>query len=124
MNIELYRCALSGNLKRFKELVKGGTNIDEITRDGMTALLFASRNGRFEMVVYLVERGANVTRTAGTQNGGMTALQFASVGGDLPMVKYLLEHGAGITQRAKYGKTGVERWRYSSICCHRRAAQT
>jgi hypothetical protein len=55
-----------------------------------------------EIVVYLVERHANV---AHTDRNGMTALHWACVYGNLPTVKFLLEHGARITERDSEGKT-------------------
>jgi ankyrin repeat protein len=71
MNDELNRCAGNGNLVRVKELVEGGTNLEDINHDGQTALLLASGNGHFKIVVYLVEHGANI---AHTDDDGMTAL--------------------------------------------------
>jgi hypothetical protein len=98
MSNELHHWAASGNLERVKQLVEDGANIDESNDAGMTALSLASKNGEFEVVVYLVEHGANVAHAIFDQFR-MTALHFASGGGDLPTVKYLLEHGARITER-------------------------
>jgi ankyrin repeat protein len=92
MNSELHDCAKSGNLKRIRQLVEGGANIEETSHDGMTALLLASLKCHFEIIVYLVDNGANV---AHADNTGMTALHFTSGGGYLTSVKYLLKHGAG-----------------------------
>jgi ankyrin repeat protein len=62
MSSELHRCTRGGNLKRVRQLVEGGANIEETNEDGMTALLLAiQRKGDFEIVMYLiVERGADV----------------------------------------------------------------
>jgi hypothetical protein len=72
MDSELYNFASIGNLKRVKELVEGGANIEETDNAGRTALSLASLHGNFAIVVYLVEHGANF---AHTDNGGRTALR-------------------------------------------------
>jgi ankyrin repeat protein len=104
MNYELPYCAKTGNLERVKQLVEGGTDIDETNSVGSTALLLASRRGLFEIVVFLVEYGANVTHT---DRDGMTALHWACIDGNLSLIKYLLEHGARITARADEGLTAL-----------------
>jgi hypothetical protein len=105
MRSELHRCAKSGNLKRIKELVEGGANIDINDHVGVTPLMLASLHGEFEIVEYLVEHGANVAHTDSRQ--GMAALHCASIADNLSSVKYLLEHGASITQRSDDGTTGL-----------------
>jgi ankyrin repeat protein len=50
----------------------------------MTALILASVNGELEIVVYLVEHGANV---AHTDSEGMTALHGACANGNLLFAK-------------------------------------
>jgi ankyrin repeat protein len=80
MNHELQECAESGNLERMKQLVESGANVDEKDDNGMTALLQASEHDRFEVVVYLVEHGANVALTT-FGDIGMTALHYACLVG-------------------------------------------
>jgi hypothetical protein len=104
MSNELYDCVLYGNLERFKQLVEGGTNVNEIGDGGVTALLLAGLNGEFEILVYLVEHGAEVTHT---DSKGMTALLCASIYGHVQSVEYLLEHGAKITERSNDGLTAL-----------------
>jgi hypothetical protein len=99
-NHALHECAKSGSLERVKELVEGGANTDGLDEYGRIALMLAVDH--VEIVVYLVERHANV---AHTDRNGMTALHWACVYGNLPTVKFLLEHGARITERDSEGKT-------------------
>jgi ankyrin repeat protein len=96
MRSELHECAESGDLESVKQLVEGGANIDETDRNGMTALLLASLESKFEIVVYLVGHGANVAHTS---NGGKTALHWVCLNGALSSVKCLLEHDASIADR-------------------------
>jgi hypothetical protein len=84
--------------------VEGGAYLEEVDQYGTTALKLAIRNGRFKIVVYLVEQGANVART---DVHGMTALLWACDEGDLSTVKYFLGHGSSITERDPNGKTGL-----------------
>jgi hypothetical protein len=107
MSNELHHWAATGNLERVKQLMEDGANIDETTENNMTALLLASLNGSSEIVVYLVEHGANVAHIADTDYGGMTALHCACIYENLPSVKYLIEHGAMITERDDEGKTAL-----------------
>jgi uncharacterized protein len=58
---------------------------------GMTALVFAAREGDLETVKILVEAGANVNQLT---NYGWTALLTATQNKNYQIGKYLLEHGA------------------------------
>jgi ankyrin repeat protein len=110
MNNELLRCAESGDLEMVKQLVEGGADIEELgipyesVGGGKTALMFACIRGHFAIVVYLLERSANI---AYADCQGMTALHWASYVGNLPIVKYLLERGAQITARSNDGMTAL-----------------
>jgi hypothetical protein len=70
----------------------------------MAVLSVACLNGHFDIMVYLVEHGANVSQT---DNEGINALHCASIYGDLSSVKYLLEHGARATERSNGGMTAL-----------------
>jgi ankyrin repeat protein len=59
---------------------------------GMTALLFASRDGRADAVHALVEAGANIDNAGAGEK--MTPLVMAIVNGHYDLAAYLLDHGA------------------------------
>jgi ankyrin repeat protein len=59
---------------------------------GMTALLFASRDGNFEAVQALVEAGADVNQVAGGEKSSPLIIAIAN--GHFTVGKYLLDHGA------------------------------
>jgi ankyrin repeat protein len=83
MSNNLHSYAISGDLKRIKELVEGGANLEESDNEfGKTALMLACLNSRFEIVAYLVEQGADVS--ACWHKGGLPdMLQYAyAVNGD------------------------------------------
>jgi hypothetical protein len=59
--------------------------------DGMTALLYAARWNNFELVQFLVERGANINWYA---RDGSSAASIAYENGHMPVYTYLKEKGA------------------------------
>ena len=52
--------ASRGHIESIDILVKAGVNIDDVNKEHMTALYLASREGWYNVVVYLVKLGANV----------------------------------------------------------------
>jgi ankyrin repeat protein len=62
MDNEFGLCASIGNLERVTELVEAGINM-ETDNSGRTALFLASLYSHFEIMVFLVEHGANVAHT-------------------------------------------------------------
>ncbi len=59
---------------------------------GMTALLFAARDGNLEGVKALVESGADVNQVSG--GDGSSSINIAIANGHYTVGKYLLDHGA------------------------------
>ncbi len=56
----LMYAASRGHIESIDILVKAGVNIDDVNKEHMTALYLASREGWYNVVVYLVKLGANV----------------------------------------------------------------
>jgi ankyrin repeat protein len=78
-----------GNLvPRRKGQQSGGNSVI----GGMTALLFAARDGNLEAVRALVESGADVNQVSG--GDGSTPIVIAAANGHYTVAKYLLDHGA------------------------------
>jgi hypothetical protein len=63
--------------------------------DGMTPLLYASRQNNLELVELLLEHGADINAKA---KDGNTALSIAFTNGNTPIYNYLKEHGAVETE--------------------------
>jgi ankyrin repeat protein len=59
---------------------------------GLTALHFAARQGAFQTVRTLVEKGADVNLASPAD--GVTPLLIATINGQFDIAQYLLEHGA------------------------------
>jgi ankyrin repeat protein len=59
---------------------------------GMSALLFAARDGQMDAVRELVEGGANINEVS--QSDRTSPITMAIINGHLDLAKYLLDHGA------------------------------
>jgi len=92
-----------GHLDVTKYLVGIKAEVNARTKNGSTALIYASRENQLKTVKFLVETGkANVN--AASKWGG-TALVLASVQGHMDMVKYLVnEAKADLSHRALLGE--------------------
>lgn len=78
----------SENLAVVKMLVEAGGDIDLADSKGWTPLLLAAKDGRTEILRFLLEMGANPA--AEEQRTGRRALQWAAVAGDQEAVDLLL----------------------------------
>jgi ankyrin repeat protein len=70
---------------------------------GMTALLFAARDGQFDALRELIAGGANVNEVSTSDK--TSPLVMAIINGHLDIAKYLLEHGAGANLASTAGLT-------------------
>ncbi|HEX9699785.1 MAG TPA: ankyrin repeat domain-containing protein [Acidobacteriota bacterium] len=84
--------AMRNDVEAVRTLLRQGADVNVPQNDGMTALHWASRNGRVEIVEMLVYAGAHLE--AGTRIGSYTPLHLAGKAGDAAMVAALLEAGA------------------------------
>ena len=88
------RYASSCNFAKIKLLIEQGVDINTRDKAGYTALMYASMNGRLDIVTYLIENGADVNLE---DEYGTTALFFAQYYGESgypDIVKLLKAHGA------------------------------
>lgn len=72
---------------------------------GMSALLYAAREGHADTVKALVEAGADVNLVAGGDK--FSPMVMALVSGHLDIAKYLLDHGADANQQSLSGMTAL-----------------
>ncbi len=95
----LRNTVVDGDLEMIKLFVELGLDVDESSTTDpncpRTALMTAVAEGHFEIVRWLVERGATINHYS---NGHADGIVFrgAVIGGHLEIVKYLVEHGADI----------------------------
>jgi|TARA_B100002003_G_scaffold82034_1_gene76522 ankyrin repeat protein len=77
------------------------------TREELSALIDAARNGNIEAVKQAIADGADVNAKDG--KGGGTALIFASYDGNTEIAKLLISKGADVNAKSKYGYTPLNR---------------
>lgn len=78
----------SGTLDQFKLLLNKEDNINEKDKFGSTLLIHCIRNNRLDMVIYLIEIGADVN-LVGKDN--TSPLHYAVQAQNYEIVKYLLQ---------------------------------
>lgn len=94
---QLVVAARDGDLQTVRALLAKRVNVNEPSRDGSTALLWAAYHSDLRMVRALVAAGANLN----TPNRyGVTPLLQASRSGDTPMIAELLKAGADVKKSA------------------------
>ena len=92
----------NGNLEEAKMLIEQGANINEKSKNGWTALMYACKNGHLEVTKMLLEQGANINEKS---KRGWSALMFSCFNGHLEISKMLLEQGANINDKEENGNT-------------------
>ena len=96
---ERYKAKTEG--KGTREITSEGGRSDITAMGGLTALMFAAREGHLDVVRELVTAGADVNKPSGADN--MSALIMAIVNGRLDIAKLLLERGADANLLSKNG---------------------
>ena len=91
---QFYQATARGDLDRMKAMISQlqPSEINAVT-NGMTPIMKASSLGKDEMVIFLIEHGANPNKRGSSQR---TALQYAAERNRLSVAKILLENGADI----------------------------
>ncbi|KAK6829671.1 hypothetical protein PG987_010255 [Apiospora arundinis] len=102
----IIRAAWKGHLDTVKILADNGANINSSDdTDEETALITASRFGQEAIVLFLLDRGADLNAKSKT---GITALMDASGSGHEAIVLFLLDRGADLNARCKNGLTAYQ----------------
>ncbi|MCP4674395.1 MAG: hypothetical protein GY854_02525 [Deltaproteobacteria bacterium] len=103
--VPLLHEAIRGNHYRTAMLfIKHGARVKEPYHDGSTPLYWAADRGRPELVLALLERGANV-HTKMKKPSGRTPLFAAAGSGNMEVITLLIERGANVNEKADNGTT-------------------
>lgn len=91
LNFNLIVAAEQGNEKEVLKCLKNGANVNAVTFDGISALMYASQNGYLNIVKILIYNGSNINQRPPS---GVTALSGATQFNRLDVMEYLLTKGA------------------------------
>jgi ankyrin repeat protein len=100
---ELVTASQRGDVARVRELLAAGGNANDVDADtGRSALHFAARENRSEVVVILLDSKADINSTDRT---GKTPLTLAAENSAVDTTKMLIERGADLNKRDQIGGT-------------------
>jgi len=101
----LFVAAKHGSSINFIEhIIARGARVDETSRDGKTALMYAAMTGRTDAVMALLSGGARIDET---DMDGNTALMYAAMTGRTDAVMALLSGGARVDETDMGGNAAL-----------------
>lgn len=100
----LHQACVEGNVKRVRELLGGGADVDAKTEYKVTPLSIACKLGHFEIVRMLCD--ANVDLEV-KLSGGETPLMIAARAGHAQVVRLLIEQKANVNAKERSGQSAL-----------------
>ena len=105
----IHEAAAEGNIKRVKQHLVEGVDVNAKFKDGWTPLHMAAEGGHREIVDLLIAKGADINATAGWGDGvGWTPLHMAAEEGHKKVVELLILKGADINVKNGDGRTPLD----------------
>lgn len=89
----LLEAIAAGDIKRVKQLIKSGDDVNSALPNGTTALMIAAEKGHNGVVLELIKAGANVNHR---RSDSFTAFLIACFNGNEGVVKTLVSNGADV----------------------------
>lgn len=86
-----------GDITKVKRFIDAGANVNAMSKDGLTPLIYACIDGNEQIVDALIRGGADVNM--------LSALIYASMGGHARIVHRLIQDGADIQVASDIGRT-------------------
>ena len=87
-------------------MLDGGMPVDSFDGYGLTALQYAARYNRTDVIHELLQRGADVNKR--NRYDGLTALHWSAMNNRTNAIRLLLENGASTTIKDKKGRTPID----------------
>jgi ankyrin repeat protein len=100
--LDIFESASLGRLDRLRDCLRDATAINSYSKDGFTALHFASYFGQPDSARLLLEQGAKADAVASNPTQVMP-LHSAASARNLDAARLLLEHGAPVNARQQLG---------------------
>jgi ankyrin repeat protein len=105
----IHTAVINGRENIVRWLIDNGMPVDVPNNSGVTALLAASKLGKYNIARLLVEKGANVNVRYDSW-GNCTPLHLACATGDPALVQLLIENGADINARTSLDSRTPLHW--------------
>lgn len=106
MAYELMQAVRQADLQMIEDALSNGSDVDEVI-NGDTPLLLAIRNGKVEVVDYLLNSGADIEKATAYYNW-RTPLMFALRNSNDDVVNLLIKSGADVNAQDKEGKSVLQ----------------
>jgi len=107
-NKTLIDYVLDNNIKKVKELIKSGVDVNMRDADDYTALILASDKDNdkdnIEISKFLIDSGADINAKA---RDGYTALILATLNQHIKIAKFLIDSGADINMKTNKNNTAL-----------------
>jgi len=95
---DIYTAASLGNLEMVRNFIEhDNIDVNQRKSDGTTALHWAAFKAQYNVVRYLVDKGAEIEVDSTEEKN--TPLMWACIGGDLRVVHLLISKGADATKK-------------------------
>jgi|GEM_PF-5566261 len=104
LSFELCMAAWNGDSAYTLRLLKEGADVNSVSDDGISALMYACQNGHLPVIKILVANGADIDYR---YPGVKPALIMAVIQNYMPVVRYLLHKGANINITDDKGNTAL-----------------
>lgn len=97
---EMLLAVRTDNINDLKNFIEQGANINfqDSRMEGVTALHEASRKGNVEILIYLLQNGADINSK---NHKGFTPLHVAAFSGEILVINALIKNGANVNVKAK-----------------------
>eukprot|EP00210_Caulerpa_lentillifera_P005472 g5232.t1 len=113
---KLLDAAAKGDLQQLKDLLEEGADINVFGDEGLTPLLFATKNGHVSCVNLLVFRKARINLASCPER--ISAIHYASIGPSRQLLEFLISNRANVNAHDETGQTPLH------YACHRGSSIT